>query len=76
VNSAALGGRIARRPSCGSSARSWPTAHTPPSKDWRDAVDHFAFNVGQGTSVLTNAHTDAGDVFSPPECSSFGTPSR
>jgi hypothetical protein len=41
--------------------------------DWSDGsytlidfFDHFAFNaVGQGTSVFTNAHTDAGDFFSP-----------
>ena len=41
--------------------------------DWSDgsyslieSVDHFAFNaVGQGTSVLTNAHADAFDNFSP-----------
>jgi hypothetical protein len=41
--------------------------------DWSDgsyslaeSVDKFAFNaVGQGTSVLTNAHTDAFDYFSP-----------
>jgi hypothetical protein len=41
--------------------------------DWSDGsytliefADHFAFNaVGQGTLVITNAHTDAGDFFSP-----------
>jgi len=41
--------------------------------DWSDrsytlieSVDTFSFNaVGQGTSVFTNAHTDAGDFFSP-----------
>jgi hypothetical protein len=41
--------------------------------DWSDgsytlieAFDHFAFNaVGQGTSVFAEAHTDAGDFFSP-----------
>jgi hypothetical protein len=41
--------------------------------DWSDgsytlieSVDTFSFNaVGQGTSVLTVAHTDAGDFFSP-----------
>jgi hypothetical protein len=40
--------------------------------DWSDgsytlieSFDHFAFNaVGQGTSVFTEAHTDAGDFFS------------
>jgi hypothetical protein len=41
--------------------------------DWSDGsytliefAEHFAFNgVGQGTEVFTNAHTDAGDYFSP-----------